>query len=220
MFDVSRKNVKYSLPVMSTIAILSTLMISSMSFIPSSIALDLGIVSKDFNVGSIDNDGFLNCFGAAITCDNDNEVNNNVNVNDGTGPTTEEPPDEELGTLFVTKIVNCQSSTFKATCDDVDSNFEPQDFPITVADRDQDSTTFEGSSSGTEVSLKPGSYEVTEDITGVQEKFVEVDDNGNNIPVGVFILVRTTSLSDDCSGTISAGETKMCTITNSVGVTN
>jgi hypothetical protein len=204
MFDVSRKNVKYSLPVMSTIAILSTLMISSMSFIPSSIALDLGLVSKDFNVGSIDND----------------EVNNNVNVNNGTGPTTEEPPDEKPGTLLVTKTVDCQSFTFKATCDVVDSNFEPRDFMITVTSQNTILSQFEGSSSGTEVSLNPGSYDVTEDITGVQEKFVEVDDNGNNIPGGVFILIRTTSLSDDCSGTISAGETKMCTITNSVGVTN
>ncbi len=220
MFDVSSKSVKYLLPVMSAITILSTLTISTMSFIPSSIALDLSLVSKDFNVGSIDNDGFLNCFRAAITCDNDNEVNNNINVNKNTGPTTEEPPEEMPGTLLVTKIVNCQSFTFKATCDDVDSNFEPSDFKITVTGQNSNPSQFEGSSSGTEVSLNPGSYDVTEDITGVNEKLVEVDDNGNSIPAGVFILVRTPSLSPDCSGTISAGETKTCTITNSIGVSN
>lgn len=47
-------------------------------------ALDLGLISKDNNVGSIDTDSLFNCFGAAITCDNDNKVNNNVAANNGT----------------------------------------------------------------------------------------------------------------------------------------
>ena len=44
-------------------------------------AIDFGLISKDTNVGSIDTDNLFNCFGAAITCDNDNTINNNINTN-------------------------------------------------------------------------------------------------------------------------------------------
>ena len=47
-------------------------------------AIDFGLISKDFNVGSIDIDSLFNCVGAAITCDNDNTVNNNVTINNRT----------------------------------------------------------------------------------------------------------------------------------------
>jgi hypothetical protein len=49
-------------------------------------AIDFGMISKDDNVGSIDTESLFNCFGAAITCDNDNVVNNNVTINDGNNP--------------------------------------------------------------------------------------------------------------------------------------
>jgi len=50
----------------------------------NSSALDLGTISKDNNFGSIDTENMFNCFGAAITCDNDNKVNNNIAINNGT----------------------------------------------------------------------------------------------------------------------------------------
>ncbi|ALI37237.1 hypothetical protein NMY3_03050 [Candidatus Nitrosocosmicus oleophilus] len=120
-------------------------------------------------------------------------------------------------TLIVTKIVTCQDDNIFTDCEDVDSNFEPQDFMITVADKDQDSTTFGGSSSGTVVTLEPGSYSVTEDFSGVG-KIVTVDDIGNRLrsPITIFVNSPAITLSGDCSGTIAAGETKTCTITNPV----
>jgi hypothetical protein len=72
----------------------------------------------------------------------------------------------------------------------------PSDFTISVTStaRDKPSpSTFQGSSSGTTVTLGQGSYEVTE----------------TNIPDDY-----TPSYSSGCSGTISAGQTKTCTITN------
>jgi hypothetical protein len=57
---------------------------------------------------------------------------------------------------------------------------------------DPSPASFPGSSSGTAVALNPGSYSVSE--TG---------------PAGY-----SSTLSADCSGTIAAGETKTCTITN------
>lgn len=47
-------------------------------------AIDFGLISKDTNIGGIDTDSLFNCVGAAITCDNDNTVNNNIAVNNGT----------------------------------------------------------------------------------------------------------------------------------------
>lgn len=40
-------------------------------------AIDFGLVSKDPNTGSIETSSLFNCFGAAITCDNDNTIDNN-----------------------------------------------------------------------------------------------------------------------------------------------
>ena len=47
-------------------------------------AIDFGLISKDTNIGSIDTNSLFNCVGAAITCDNDNTVNNNIAINNGT----------------------------------------------------------------------------------------------------------------------------------------
>ena len=72
----------------------------------------------------------------------------------------------------------------------------PSDFTIQVTStaRDKPSPgTFQGSSSGTTVTLGQGSYQVTE----------------TNIPDNY-----EPSYSSDCSGTISAVQTKTCTVTN------
>ena len=73
----------------------------------------------------------------------------------------------------------------------------PSDFTISVTSTAKDSpspSSFPGSSSpGTKVTLGQGSYQVTE--TGVVDNY-------------------NPTYSDDCSGTISAGQTKTCTITN------
>ena len=70
----------------------------------------------------------------------------------------------------------------------------PSDFTITVSGNSPSPNTFPGNSreGGTTVSLKPGSYKVTE--TG---------------PSGY-----TSSFSSDCSGQINAGQDKACIITN------
>jgi hypothetical protein len=72
----------------------------------------------------------------------------------------------------------------------------PSDFTIsaTSTGRDQPSpSSFPGSSSGTTVTIGQGSYQVTE--TGIAANY-------------------NPTYSSDCSGTISAGQTKTCTVTN------
>ena len=76
-------------------------------------AFDLGLISKDNNLGSIDTDSLFNCFGAAITCDNDNTVNNNISVNNGTnGGNGETPidPDTPLPPVELTDCSECISA--------------------------------------------------------------------------------------------------------------
>jgi YVTN family beta-propeller protein len=69
---------------------------------------------------------------------------------------------------------------------------EPSDFTITVDGNNPSPSSFDGSSSGTSVTLEPGSYSVSE----------------NRLPE------YTSSKSGDCAGSLSIGETKQCTITN------
>lgn len=68
----------------------------------------------------------------------------------------------------------------------------PSQFIIQVAGNNPSPSTFQGSSSGTTVSLGQGSYQVRE------------------TPIADY----TPTYSSDCSGSISAGQTKTCTITN------
>jgi YVTN family beta-propeller protein len=69
---------------------------------------------------------------------------------------------------------------------------EPSEFTITVDGNNPTPSSFDGSSSGTSVTLKPGRYSITENI----------------------LAEYTSSKSGDCTGILNAGETKQCTITN------
>jgi YVTN family beta-propeller protein len=86
------------------------------------------------------------------------------------------------GTLLVTKQVVNEGG----------GDAEPSDFTITVDGNNPTPSSFDGSSSGTSVTLRPGSYSVTE----------------NSLPEYI------SSKSGDCAGSLSAGETRRCTITN------
>lgn len=86
------------------------------------------------------------------------------------------------GTLLITKQV----------INDGGGEAEPSDFTITVDGNNPNPSSFDGSSSGTSVSLEPGSYSITE----------------SSLPE------YTSSKSGDCAGSLSTGETKQCTITN------
>jgi YVTN family beta-propeller protein len=80
----------------------------------------------------------------------------------------------------------------KQVINDGGGEAEPSDFTITVDGNNPNPSSFDGSSSGTSVSLEPGSYSITE----------------SSLPE------YTSSKSGDCAGSLSTGETKQCTITN------
>jgi hypothetical protein len=74
-------------------------------------------------------------------------------------------------------------------------------FDITVTGNNLNPATFDASLTGTDVAIGAGSYSVDETVT--------------NLPSNTR---NTKSFSTDCSGTISAGETKTCTITNTITI--
>jgi hypothetical protein len=81
----------------------------------------------------------------------------------------------------------------KTVINDDDGTSVASDFTLNVTGTNVSQSSFAGSASGVDVTLDAGSYTVTEPI----------------VPAG---YLQTTSA--DCSGTIAAGETKTCTITN------
>jgi YVTN family beta-propeller protein len=99
---------------------------------------------------------------------------------DSSNETTNNEP--QPGTIIVTKrVINEGGGSAK-----------PSDFTITVDGNNPTPSSFDGSSSGTTVTLNPGSYSVTENL----------------------LSDYTSSMSGGCTGTVSAGQTKNCIITN------
>lgn len=96
-----------------TIAAFASLLVMAFNVNTNSMnvnAFDVGLLSKDNNLGSIDTDSLFNCFGAAITCDNDNTVNNNINVNNGTNGETPIDPNTPLPPVELTDCSECISA--------------------------------------------------------------------------------------------------------------
>jgi len=173
------------------------------------------------NIDVVDNVGqSVECVIVVVGCNGTGSVGSRgdtiIGSNNGNNNTNSNGQEPELSaTLIVNKIVTCTSNT-QVSCEDLDSNFEPQDFMITVTGLNPDPSQFGGSSSGTEVTLDPGSYEVTEDFSGI-EGIVTEDDNGNPISgILINVLDGQITFSEDCSGSIELEETKTCTITNPV----
>ncbi|MGM0439160.1 MAG: hypothetical protein ACQEP3_01845 [Patescibacteria group bacterium] len=94
---------------------------------------------------------------------------------------------------FIGKGDDCATLTVvKEVINDDGGTKVASDFTINVDGTNVSPSSFSGSENGVDVTLDAGSYEVTE----------------NNLPG------YSTSKSDNCSGTIEADETKVCTISN------
>jgi hypothetical protein len=221
MNKVSRDNIKKSTLVISNIAILLLVTITSSPTMNSS-AFDLGIISKDNNVGSIDTSSLFNCVGAAITCDNDNTVNNNISTNNGTNG----GGGDERGTLTVTKQITCESAggspNNEAVCDFAENSVNyafPSDFEMVMAGNEVSPDTFDGSSTGTPVTMNPGSYVVNE-ISSYDETNLADELNAASVSV------QATDATGDCTfenvggtlaeGTMTSGGSQECTIVNTI----
>jgi hypothetical protein len=146
---------------------------------------------------------------STATASNTNNINNTATASNSQeqsacavaltcpeGSTTVTPP--TTGTLIITKICNPAGSF--ATC-------EATTFPITVTDNNPQPSSFSlGHEESQTVTLGPGSFTVHESVPADFEP-----------PGFTGDCVETARRSPDATGTISAGETLHCTITNTVG---
>jgi YVTN family beta-propeller protein len=101
------------------------------------------------------------------------------------------PPPVTTGKIIVITKVNNEGGGDK----------KPSDFTITVSGNNPTPSSFAGSSSGTTITINEGSYNVKEE----EGPYISPD----------YVPGRyTPSYSSECAGTIEAGETMSCTISN------
>ena len=142
-----------------------------------------------------------NINGSIIACNygacKDNTFNGGVTTGGGGGSSS------NTAKLIVTKKVVCPT-----TNDCNNFNIVPGDFHITVTGDNPSPRSFVGEVGGTEVTLGAGDYKVDE---------VRCPDTSGNqacVRRGDLTFVFDITFSAECTGTINAGETKECVITN------
>ncbi len=152
-----------------------TLLLVSISGMPvmNSSALDPSLISKDINSGSSDTNSLFSCVGAAVTCINENENNNNAITNNEVTP-----PPVETAQLLVTKNVNCVSiyadPSDEAVCAYIINGVDPSEFTITVARNNPNPASFSVSTSGTQVTLEPCTYIISETVSTQLENLFDL----------------------------------------------
>lgn len=103
-------------------------------------------------------------------------------------------PEPETTQLEIEKIVSCSFTGPILECP------APSQFTMNIEGINPSRTSVPGSVEPTIVTLEPGPYQVTEETP-------------QTLPLGLFLI--ETSFSDDCFGTINAGETRTCVYANS-----
>jgi hypothetical protein len=134
---------------------------------------------------------------------------------------------EQQPTVTVTKIVRCDSSlgipTDDSVCQFVQKNVDANQFDLVVTGNHPNITSFQGSANGTNISIDPGNYTVSEtpfDTMDIENQLGETaivtiltDSNGDCSsqfsPVDTF---------QEATGMISNNEIQNCEIINTISV--
>ena len=134
---------------------------------------------------------------------------------------------EQQATIIVTKIVRCDSSlgipSDDSVCQFVLENVDASQFNLVVTGNNPNMTSFQGSANGTNISLDPGNYAISE--TAFDAMTIE-----NQLGETAIVTVLTDS-NGDCSsqfnqvdvfqeaiGRISNSESQSCEIVNTFDV--
>jgi hypothetical protein len=134
---------------------------------------------------------------------------------------------EQQATIIVTKIVRCDSSlgipSDDSVCQFVLENVDANQFNLVVTGNNPNMTSFQGSANGTNISLDPGNYTISE--TAFDAMDIE-----NQLGETAIVTVLTDS-NGDCSsqfnqvdvfqeaiGRISNSELQSCEIVNTIDV--
>jgi hypothetical protein len=174
-----------------------------------------GVVTAQFVIGS-DGDTLKNLLGGCIygAC-KDTKITGNVTdgilagciygackdtritgENSSGGGSGGGQPTPNAAKLTVIKKVNCA-----IPC----GQFEPKDFEIKVTKSDGSTQSFPGSATGTQVTLPPGDYTISETPPSSDVFIFGNDFSGN---------CHRLDATADATGSIEAGEEQECTITN------
>jgi hypothetical protein len=143
--------------------------------------------------------------------------------------TTPPPTPSPNGTLTVVKEVECDSNNGNPSNDEVcafaenSDNFpQPSDYPITVDGNGPTPPSFQGSSTGTPVTIGSGAYTVDEELASTAAIQTELSATS---------VITTTTASGDCTpnlgpnmnflyatGTMTPGGSQTCTLVNTVTI--
>ena len=129
-------------------------------------------------------------------------------------PPTPPPPPPTTETLTVIKNTDCQADP--ATCEQ--NPIQPSNFTVVIDGNNPSQNNFPGSSTGTNVELEPGAYNVTEQgLDPVTPAICSTlgFEAGRNVSSGISgNLFICTNFSEECEGDITIGNPQTCTIEN------
>ena len=124
------------------------------------------------------------------------------------------PPPLTTETLTVIKNIECQADA--PTCEQ--NPIEPSNFTIVIDGNNPSQNNFPGSSTGTNVELEAGAYNVTEQgLDPVTPAICSTMgfEAGRNVSSGISgNLFICTHFSDECEGDLTIGNPQTCTIEN------
>jgi hypothetical protein len=140
-------------------------------------------------------------------------------LNGTTAESCDLEPSESNATLAVTKTVTCTpGDTFPqsaAACETILNSVPPSLFNITVTGNNPNPSEFPGSSVPVNVTLGAGDYEVTEEVPFVTPPQAGVSTTRTTNFAGDCTDVNPIdTLSTEATGTIEAGESQICDISN------
>ena len=155
----------------------------------------------------------------AELCPAGTDLENVYVLNGTTAESCELEPPEPNGTLAVNKTVTCTpNDTFPqsaAACETILNSAPPSSFNITVTGNNPNPSEFPGSSVPVNVTLGAGDYEVTEEVPFVIPTQAGVSTSRTTNFAGDCTDVNPIdTLSTEATGTIEAGESQICEISN------
>jgi hypothetical protein len=155
----------------------------------------------------------------AELCPPDTDLENVYVLNGTTAESCDLEPPEPNATLAVTKTVTCNpndtSSQSAAACETILNSAPPSSFNITVTGNNPNPSEFPGSSVPVNVTLGAGDYEVTEEAPFVFPPQANVfATRTTNFAGNCTDVNPIDTLSTEATGTIEAGESQICDISN------
>jgi hypothetical protein len=135
---------------------------------------------------------------------------------------------EKPTSLLVTKAIHCESDlgipSDEAVCQFVSSNVNSSQFTITVTGNNSNPSNFQGSINGTEVTINPGNYTISETIfdpTDLENQLGETATGTVSTTAEGDCTAQTNDLDafQNITGTIDNGKSQKCDIINTIEIT-